>query len=134
MRRAEERREKRERRRYGLCGGLIEPDAILLCQLLSLLCAYNLTGGTTYDLIRPCDSNEGGGGQAYPLIVHVGLVAHEDLVDALRGMLLNALHPDLNVCVHQEARQPTISQPLSHKGAHRRKGMERTRRAQGERS
>jgi hypothetical protein len=38
-------RREGERRRYGLCGGLVEPDAILLCQLLSLLCAYNLTGG-----------------------------------------------------------------------------------------
>jgi hypothetical protein len=37
-----ERRTETGGKRYGLCGGLIELDAVLLGQLLSLFCAHNL--------------------------------------------------------------------------------------------
>jgi hypothetical protein len=89
--------------------------------------------------MRPRDNKEAAGLQAYPLVVHVGLVAHEDLVDALRGVLLNALHPDLDVCVHhrKQGSPPSVSRSCTTKVAPQtqRKGereLDERRDTQGE--
>jgi hypothetical protein len=73
-----------------LCGGLEEGDAEAVCELL--LCVLDMYGGVWGDSSYLCY-----GVLDHLLVCHIGLVAHQQLVDALGGVSVNFLQPLLHV-------------------------------------